>query len=1218
MNAMHTQVIMDGEGKEDEHERCTSNSKFRTKYSQHLLLSEQDEEKQHKNPLLANYTLYGTCEFDFLKYSIYSAAHTRGPSDSRDSKKASLVKPSRNFSSHFWQSNKTSSSKVKYNHNARNTQKNQQDKKHKKKLHVLPIATNHQHHHQHQYSNNHYSIPPQSIPHVEMQSLLNKDEKQELQMEENNLTWPRTKQPPAKQSTSAPGAQGSHALKVNFEDMHISPLASLFQPYRSNAFSQFTSDTEPRIRKRSKSADFTQFDDIDVQNHIDTFLSTLDKFEDEFDQQAYEELIPLNIRMALENQIFGWNHLYSATLGHVLMPIASYAFIYWIVTLIGLKGVGSECQPTYTWNCTLHKVYLFKEYQQDYQPIFKLSMFSFGFFRVALALWSAFSSFRTIRRRRKVWLHHQATEYFRNNTTAHLDMEQADRDTLLGKLRNRVNRRKKRLLNRRIMRKIEKAQGRFDRREKRRREFYDGSSEFEHDHHRRVQILSQRAGTIAKKKTDDENLDAFVDYDNAHEFHEHTNEHTNEDYAGPQLEPSDTDEFFVNYQLYKRTAKEEYERDHDGDTSPHFYGHTMPAFAMQSITQDQIRFNNGNIDNVAYAHGGFFGAAPFMLANPHWINILRQLMPDVYVEISRRVVRTPVPQLIHWAENNPVVAAYGTAHELEYSGKVPTLEWDVFLDPHLVQRVEVVLEARDSFLQGLAIQSRRIRTALSHKRPERRYTDKMENIATLLDSEDEKKILHFYNTEIDKRVLLLLEHILIAHGNLSQLALEQTGYLKRYNFSRVKHTRRTLGGGIYLKHWILTYTEALKMSTESDEDLLGDEDVSMCSNETPISSTPGSVHSSPTKEIRSSREGEGAPLLSTMVHEVRDDFSLKEQKTPNSILKNRIRLNSGSTYDQGQYKPSSPSSPKSRGLQSSTSFNDLAMAAVSSSSITDSMNALKKITDCDAPLGLILDLKSRHVPMRVWSLVLDAMRGMGARVEGIASFYQEDIRDMSKYCIAPVKEIMFFHSAGDLQKACHDGLIRRGDSVFFNAGSLFWNFPGRKSELCVSLLQNLCMLQFDAEECKKNYKFQPYARVLDTKSSCNDKKGNTKGEDDETECSSETNALMRSQSDDSEDDNCIKFTERRSSTIQQYKDHFEISIGLYVQEFAIDEKSMDLLVKFVNKYSNVYDLGFSWGGVNGVTVRGIEPGRFTSTDGLWNQRYAGERWHEHLYPHRLQ
>ena len=47
---------------------------------------------------------------------------------------------------------------------------------------------------------------------------------------------------------------------------------------------------------------------------------------------------------------------------------------------------------------------------------------------------------------------------------------------------------------------------------------------------------------------------------------------------------------------------------------------------------------------------GFFGAAPFMLTNPHWIAILRLLMPDVYVEISRRASYAPAPRLIHWAE----------------------------------------------------------------------------------------------------------------------------------------------------------------------------------------------------------------------------------------------------------------------------------------------------------------------------------------------------------------------------------------------------------------------------------------------------------------------------------------------------------------------------------------------------------------------------------------
>jgi hypothetical protein len=86
------------------------------------------------------------------------------------------------------------------------------------------------------------------------------------------------------------------------------------------------------------------------------------------------------------------------------------------------------------------------------------------------------------------------------------------------------------------------------------------------------------------------------------------------------------------------------------------------------------------------------------------------------------------------------------------------------------------------------------------------------------------------------------------------------------------------------------------------------------------------------------------------------------------------------------------------------------------------------------------------------------------------------------------------------------------------------------------------------------------------------------------------------------------------STIQEYKEHYNLSIGLYVQEFAIDETAISLIVKYVNSNSHVYDLGLSWGGINGLTVKGIQPGRFTATDGLWNQRYGGMPWNKELEP----
>ena len=119
------------------------------------------------------------------------------------------------------------------------------------------------------------------------------------------------------------------------------------------------------------------------------------------------------------------------------------------------------------------------------------------------------------------------------------------------------------------------------------------------------------------------------------------------------------------------------------------------------------------------------------------------------------------------------------------------------------------------------------------------------------------------------------------------------------------------------------------------------------------------------------------------------------------------------------------------------------------------------------------------------------------------------------------------------------------------------------------VLKDRCFGDFDVEETKAKYELQPYALC---------------------------------------DSDAI------TSTIQAYQKYYDLQIGLYCQEFAIDDGAIDLLVRFVNRNSDVYKMGFCWGGVNGVTVAGIQPGRFTSTDGLWNQRYLGKKWNSSMWP----
>ena len=240
------------------------------------------------------------------------------------------------------------------------------------------------------------------------------------------------------------------------------------------------------------------------------------------------------------------------------------------------------------------------------------------------------------------------------------------------------------------------------------------------------------------------------------------------------------------------------------------------------------------------------------------------------------------------------------------------------------------------------------------------------------------------------------------------------------------------------------------------------------------------------------------------------------------------------------------------------------------------------------------------------------------------------MRDISQYCRVGVNEIIFFHSAGDLQLSCNKGLVKQGDRVFFNAGSLLWDYPNLYDAVEVkNILLHRLQPCFDGELIKEGYRLKPYARVTkpaqasprngaDAESETCDE--STLGEEEDSVTSDLFTRLLhadRIRRSAIEDEDFI-FEEVPDggdcSTIQEYQEHYQLSIGLYVQEFAIDEAAISLIVKYVNSNPHVFDLGLSWGGVNGLTVKGIQPGRFTATDGLWNQRYGGMPWKKELKP----
>jgi len=172
------------------------------------------------------------------------------------------------------------------------------------------------------------------------------------------------------------------------------------------------------------------------------------------------------------------------------------------------------------------------------------------------------------------------------------------------------------------------------------------------------------------------------------------------------------------------------------------------------------------------------------------------------------------------------------------------------------------------------------------------------------------------------------------------------------------------------------------------------------------------------------------------------------------------------------------------------------------------------------PLRLVLDLKSRRVPPRVWSRLIDSLRTRGLIIEGIGSFDMDELRVIGKGCSYPLTPLLFFHSVGDLQRACHANEVKNGDTVYFNGGSLMW----KRSSIMEAAERGCCGTVETGQvnditatvdgmarspRSGGNYSFQPYA-------------------------------FPRSALSDWE-------RAKVKATIEDYRRHFNLKIGVYVQ-----------------------------------------------------------------------
>ena len=230
--------------------------------------------------------------------------------------------------------------------------------------------------------------------------------------------------------------QSSNELLAEEEGTSISQIIMTRRSSREHTPLLRQSETNDSV---SSLQTFLNQNDSSDDDDKDPLMEVIDRIEDEVDH-TWEELVPLEVKLALEERVFGWSHLTSDILGHVFFTVAAYSLVFFLLTRVG--------------------------HLQE-----RINLVLFRVIRFTLSFWAGLSAYRMVRRRRKVWLRsaYGTRDYERDSRRRRYSVREIDRTTLLGRIRrSRALRAAKKQ-----QKKLRKAVERFEKRDEKRKRTLD-------------------------------------------------------------------------------------------------------------------------------------------------------------------------------------------------------------------------------------------------------------------------------------------------------------------------------------------------------------------------------------------------------------------------------------------------------------------------------------------------------------------------------------------------------------------------------------------------------------------------------------------------------------------------------------------------------------------------------------------------------------------------
>lgn len=402
-----------------------------------------------------------------------------------------------------------------------------------------------------------------------------------------------------------------------------------------------------------------------------------------------------------------------------------------------------------------------------------------------------------------------------------------------------------------------------------------------------------------------------------------------------------------------------------------------------SVTKDAIGLCTPitPLNKIPYAHGGYASSAPMFVTDTKWMLILQHLMPHAHANLITLLNESGIKSTSKRGQSPNKRSANNIRGDSTFriikwaeNNPIVTAFGFLFHRANLSDDEKDVSIEWDVFLDP---------SLVKHVDGAIQYLDNLTNTNSWSGGLVDGDLIAAAKVEVDRQISRLISRMVLSHGSTAQLAMEAAGVARSFNYSQVLKGGKVLSKkrarnekskyirseGIFVHEWLKLFAAAIQLGLQSEN------------------------------SVQSNINNEGKSLIS-----MNQSHDIQRRNAHDQLITEPFLC--GLLLCLGVSEP----------LSSTTDDYFEHEMTQHGKNIASLLGGNLKV---------VLDLKSRRVPSRVWSHLIHVLNSRNLVIDGIGSFDVDEVRNITNATTSKMRSIIFFHSAGDLQRACHENKVRK-------------------------------------------------------------------------------------------------------------------------------------------------------------------------------------------------